>query len=227
MILFGASGMVGQGVLRECLIDPTVERVLSVGRTPIGVPNEKLQELVRPNLSELGPAESELTGYDAAFDCLGISSIGRSESDYSRVTYGLTMSIAATLVRLNPGLIFIYVSGAGTDSTEHGRSMWARVKGRTENALLRLPFRAAYMFRPGAIQPVHGVRSKTAAYRVIYLLLYPFLPLLRVLAPGSVTTSERVGRAMIRVAHEGASKPIIENRDINELGRRRALSTAE
>lgn len=219
VLLFGASGMVGQGTLRECLLDPSVERVLSVGRSRTGIQHPKLEELVVPALPELSEFEDRLGGYDACLFCLGVSSLGRTEAEYTRVTHDLTLEVARTLLRLNPTLVFEYVSGAGTDATERGRSMWARVKGRTENELLRMPFRAAYMFRPGAIQPVHGVRSHTLAYRVVYVFVRPFLPILLRWAPDSVTTSERMGRAMVRAARDGAATPRLETRDINELGR--------
>ncbi|MGP8078187.1 MAG: NAD-dependent epimerase/dehydratase family protein [Thermoplasmata archaeon] len=218
VILFGASGMVGQGVLRECLLDPAVETVLCVGRRPLGQSSEKLRELVRSDLTDLSEVEDRLRGYDACFFCLGASSVGMAEAQYRRVTYGLTISVARTLARLDPGMTFVYVSGAGTDRTERGRSMWARVKGQTENALLQMPFRAAYMFRPGIIRPLHGIRSKTAGYRVAYLVLGPFLWVVRQVAPGSMTTTESVGRAMIRVAQHGAPKPLLGTSEINQLG---------
>jgi len=219
VLLFGASGMVGQGVLRECLLDPRVESVLSVGRSATGQRAEKLQEVLQRDLADLAGLEDRLRGYDACFFCLGVSSAGMSEADYRHVTYDLTVAVGQTLARLNPGMTFVYVSGAGTDSTEHGRSMWARVKGQTENALLRMPFKGAYMFRPGIIQPLHGIRSKTRAYRVGYALVWPFIPLLKAISPNSITTTVRVGRAMIRVAAEGASSHLLGTREINELGR--------
>jgi uncharacterized protein YbjT (DUF2867 family) len=217
VILFGATGMVGQGVLRECLMDAGVEGVLSIGRSQTGQKREKLRELVRQDLTDLAQVENELQGYDACFFCLGVSSAGMSEASYRRVTYELTLSVARTLARLNPGMTFIYVSGAGTDSTENGRLMWARVKGKTENELLRLPFKAAYMFRPAFIQPLHGVTSKTALYRVFYLILGPLVPLLTAMAPRYATTTERIGRAMIEVARHGAPKAVLESQDINRL----------
>ncbi|HTP54441.1 MAG TPA: epimerase [Thermoplasmata archaeon] len=219
VLLFGGSGMVGQGVLRECLLDPSVERVLSVGRRPLGQRAPKLEELVRPDLADLTDVEERLRGFDAAFFPLGVSSVGKSEAEFRAVTYDLTLSVATRLARLNPGMTFVYVSGAGTDSTEQGRAMWARVKGATENALLKLPFRAAYMFRPGVIRPLHGIRSKTAGYRVAYQLLAPFLWVARRIAPDSMTTTEAVGRAMIRVVALGAPGPIVSTREINRLGR--------
>ncbi len=217
VLLFGATGMVGQGVLRECLLAPDVEGVTTVGRTSTWTSHPKLRDVVRPNVFDLSGLEAQSAGVDACFFCLGVSSMGMTEEAYRRVTYELTLSVAQTLVRLNPRMTFIYVSGAGTDSTEKGRSMWARVKGQTENALLRLPFKAVCMFRPGLIVPLHGARSKTRFVRVTYILTRPILPLLQLLP--SVTTTEKVGRAMLRVAGEGAPKPILEAADINALAR--------
>ena len=209
--------MVGQGVMRECLLDPGVESILAVGRSPIGRQHEKLGEIVRPNVADLDSVEERLRGYDACFFCLGVSSAGMTEADYRRVTYDLTLAVARTLARLNPDMTFIYVSGAGTDSTGRGRIMWARVKGETENALLRLPFKAAYMFRPGIIQPLHGIKSKTRLYRIFYTGFGPLLTLTRMIWPRWVTTTEQVGRAMIRVGIRGAPNPFLENQEINDL----------
>ncbi|MGH8447301.1 MAG: NAD(P)H-binding protein, partial [Solimonas sp.] len=156
IVLFGATGMVGAGTLRLCLQAADVEQVLVVGRTPVGQQHPKLRELLRADLHDYGDVEQQLAGYDACFFCLGVSSAGMSEADYTRITYDLTMAAATTLAGLNPQMSFIYVSGAGTDSSERGGSMWARVKGRTENALQALPFKAVYLFRPGVIQPLHG-----------------------------------------------------------------------
>lgn len=217
IILFGATGMVGQGVLRECLLDPEVEHVLAVGRRATGVRHEKLREIVREDLTDLTSVERELAGFDACFFCLGVSSAGMTEEAYTRVTYDFTMAAARVLARLNPGMTFVYVSGAGTDSTERGRSMWARVKGRTENALLKLPFKATHLFRPAFIQPMHGIVSRTRLYRVLYAVIEPLYPVLRVLFPGYVTTTEKVGRAMLRVAKQGAPRAVLENADINAL----------
>jgi uncharacterized protein YbjT (DUF2867 family) len=216
-LVFGATGMVGQGVLRECLLDPHVNQVVTVGRRPTGSTHPKLQELLHDNLMDQGPLEQSLGGFDACFFCLGVSAIGLTESEYTRVTYDLTMAIATTLVKTSPDLTFIYVSGAGTDSTEHGRMMWARVKGRTENALLRCPFRAAYMFRPGAIMPLHGIRSSTSWYNAIYAVTRPLLPVLKRVAPALITTTEQVGRAMLAVARHGYPKPILEMRDLTRF----------
>lgn len=217
VILFGATGMVGQGVLRECLLAPDVESVLTVGRNAAGVRDEKLRELVHADLFDLDGVARELAGHDTCFFCLGVSSAGMSEPDYTRVTLDLTVAVARLLARLNPGMTFVYVSGAGTDSTGSGRTMWARVKGRTENALLELPFKAAYMFRPAFIQPMHGIVSRTRLYRLLYAVVGPLYPLWKVLFPGYVTTTEKVGRAMLEVARSGFPRPVLENGDINAL----------
>jgi uncharacterized protein YbjT (DUF2867 family) len=217
ILLFGATGMIGQGVLRECLNDPGVAHVLSVGRTATGVTHAKLSELVREDLFDLAPIEDELTGFDAAFYCLGVSAAGMSEAGYTRLTYDLTLSVAETLARRNPRMTFVYVSGAGTDATEKGRVMWARVKGRTENALRRLPFAAVYLFRPGIIQPLHGARSKTPSYRFLYGAMKPLLPLARLLLPRQVTTTEVIGRAMLAVARYGAPKAVLQSTDLVAL----------
>jgi uncharacterized protein YbjT (DUF2867 family) len=214
VILFGATGMVGQGVLRECLLDPGVHQILSVVRTSSGQQHTKLRELVHANFFDYSAIEPQLTGYDACFFSLGVSSAGMDAAKYAYLTYDLTLAAATALARLNAQMTFVYVSGAGTDSTERGRSVWARVKGKTENALLKLPFRAAYMFRPGFIQPLHGIRSKTKFYQFVYSALTPILPLLKSTFPKSITTTEELGRAMINVARNGYAKPILETADI-------------
>jgi uncharacterized protein YbjT (DUF2867 family) len=216
-ILFGASGMIGEGVLRECLLHPEITSVLSIGRSSIGTQNEKLRQIIIKDLYNLAPIENQLSGYDACFFCLGVSSAGMTESEYSHVTYDLTVTVAKTLVILNPAMTFIYISGMGANSSEKGRTMWARVKGKTENALLGLPFKAAYMFRPGVIQPMHGIKSKTKSYRILYSIMSPIVPLLTAAFPKYVTTTEKLARAMINAAKRGAPNPIIETRDINAL----------
>ena len=206
VILFGATGMVGQGVLRECLLDPDVQQILSIVRAPSGQHHPKLRELIHTDFFDYSAIEPQLTGFDACFFSLGVSSAGMDEAKYTHLTYDLTLAAATTLARLNPNMTFIYVSGAGTDSTERGRTMWARVKGKTENDLLKLPFRAAYMFRPGFIQPLHGIRSKTRLYQTIYTILNPILPLLKSAFPKYITTTEQLGRAMLRVAKQRLSQ---------------------
>jgi uncharacterized protein YbjT (DUF2867 family) len=217
VILFGASGMVGQGVLRECLLDPEVATVLSIVRSGTGQQHEKLREIIHKDFFDFSSLESELSGFDACFFCLGVSSAGMSEENYRRVTYDIALAAAQTLVKLNPNMTLVFISGAGTDSSGRGRIMWARVKGQTENALLRLPFKAAYMFRPAVIVPLHGIKSRTMLYRVPYAVLGPILPLLKRLFPKYVTTTEKLGRAMLIAAKRGAPKTILENSDINKL----------
>ncbi len=214
VLLFGATGMVGQGVLRECLLDPEVKLVQTIGRTATGIQNPKLREVVHADLWNYESIESKMSGFDACFFCLGVTSSGMKEQEYEHVTYDLTLAAASVLSRLNPGMTFIYVSGAGADSSERGRTMWARVRGKTENALLRLPFASAYVFRPALIQPLHGIRSRTAVYRILYALATPLLPLLRRAFPAYVSTTEQIGRAMLSVARRGAPKRIFESRDI-------------
>jgi hypothetical protein len=209
--------MVRQGVLRECLLDPDVKFVQTVGRTVTGVQNRKLREIVRQDLLHYEAIESDLSGLDACFFCLGVSSSGMKEADYSRVTYEITMAAAEVLCRLNPQMTFIFVSGAGTDSSERGPSMWARIKGKTENALMRLPFAAAYMFRPGIIEPVHGARSKTPVYRFIYSIVRPLVPLLRRAFPNYVLSTQEIGLAMLSIARHGYSKRILETQDIRAV----------
>jgi uncharacterized protein YbjT (DUF2867 family) len=217
VILFGATGMVGQGALRECLLDPDVTEVLVVGRGPLGRQHAKIREIVHKDLYDLTPIAPQLIGYDACFFCLGVSSAGMNEADYTKVTHDLTLGIAHVLAQQNPQMVFLYVSGTGTDSTERGKSMWARVKGRTENDLLREPFRAAYMLRPGYIQPMHGVKSKTPLYRVMYIGLSWLYPVLRLVARKYVITTEDLGRGMIKLAKSGAPKRVLENSDIEAL----------
>jgi uncharacterized protein YbjT (DUF2867 family) len=219
VILFGSTGMVGQGVLRECLLDPQIEAILSIGRARTGEQHAKLREIVHADMGNLAPIEDQLRGFDACFFSLGVSSVGMSEADYRHVTYDLAIGAATTLAALNPAMTFIYVSGAGTDNTEHsterGRTMWARVKGQTENAIIRLPFKG-YAFRPAFIQPLHGIKSKTALYRLIYAVLGP---LVMKVFPKTSTTTEILGRAMIHVARQGFPKRVLESQDINAAGK--------
>jgi uncharacterized protein YbjT (DUF2867 family) len=217
VILFGGSGMVGQGVLRECLLAPDVHAVLAIGRNATGQSDLKLKEIVRPDLLDLSPIESQLSGFDACFFCLGVASAGMTEANYRRVTFDITLAAATTLVRLNPGMTFVYVSGAGADSSERGRVMWARVRGETENAVLKLPFKTAAVIRPAGIIPLHGITSRTPLYRAAYTLTRPMWPVLYKAFPQFVTTTERLGRGLLQIARHGAPKPILEARDINAL----------
>ncbi|HEV7376933.1 MAG TPA: hypothetical protein VGN95_19610 [Pyrinomonadaceae bacterium] len=213
VILFGATGMVGQGVLRECLHDEGVESVLAVGRSSTGRTHPKLRELVVMDMFDFSGADADLEGYDACFFCLGVSSAGMSEADYTRLTFDLTLGWARELERVNPEMTFVYVSGAGTG----GKAMWAQVKKRTEDALFTF-FPNAYMFRLAMLRPMHSEVSKTRWTRLAYTVFRPLLPLLRLIAPGSVISTEELGRAMIRAAREGAPKRVLENRDLIALG---------
>lgn len=217
VIVTGTTGMVGQGILREALADPDIKSVLSLSRAPIALQDPKLTAMLVPDFYNLAALEPALTGYDACLHGLGVSAVGMSEEAYTRVTYDLTLHLAQTLLRLNPGMSFCYVSGQGTDEAERSRQMWARVKGRTENALLALPFKHVHMFRPGFIEPGPGILAKTAWYRWLYRLLWPFFGLFR-LMPGLATTSGKLGRAMIRAARGGYEDAVLGNRDINRLG---------
>jgi uncharacterized protein YbjT (DUF2867 family) len=214
-IIFGATGMVGEGVLHVALEHPEVESVLVVSRKTCDIRNPKLKELLHNDFYDYSAIEKELAGYNACFFCLGVSSVGMSEKDYTRVTYDLTMEAAKTLSRLNPDMTFCYVSGAGTDSTEKGSIMWARVKGRVENRLRELPFKSVYLFRPGFIRPINGLRHAHLISEVAGMLY----PLLNAISPKWVCTLEDVGLAMIAAAKAGPSRQIIENRDIARLAR--------
>ena len=213
VILFGATGMVGQGVLRECLLDDGVEGVLAVGRSSAGQTHPKLRELIRKDLFDFGAAGDDLQGYDACFFCLGVSSAGMSEADYTRLTFDLTLGWAQVLARIDPAMTFVYVSGAGTG----GKAMWAQVKGRTEKALLAL-FPSAYMVRLGALRPMHGEIPKARWTRIGYAVLRPLLPLVQAIAPGAVTTTEELGRAMIRAARQRPPKRVLDGRELRALG---------
>lgn len=209
-IITGASGMVGEGVLHECLLHPDVEEVLVVGRRTAGVVHPKLKEILHKDFFDLSPIKDQLKGYNACYFCLGVSSVGMKEKEYHHLTYDLTMHMATILADQNPGMTFCYVSGSGTDSTEHGKLMWARVKGQTENDLMRLAFRAAYMFRPGFMRPTKGLRHTLKGYK-LFTWLYPIL---RPMFPNFVSTLSEVGRAMINVTLKGYEKPVLEVKDI-------------
>lgn len=215
VILFGATGMVGQGVLRRCLLDPAVESVLSIGRKPSGVSHPKLRDLVRADMFDFNVNAGELSAYDTCFFCLGVSSVRMSEADYTHFTYDLTMGWARALARENPAMRFLYVSGMGTG----GKSMWARVKGRTENDLLAL-FPAAIMIRLGALRPMHGERSKAPGAGLLLTVLSPLWPIFQWLWPNGVITTEELGRAMILAAQGDDPRRVLENADLVALGRR-------
>lgn len=218
VLLFGGTGMVGDGVLHECLADPRVTRVLALVRSPLGVSHPKLRELRRKEFFVYSDLAEELRSIDACYFCLGVSAAGMSEADYRRQTFDLTLAAARALATARPNAVFCYVSGEGTDSSERGRTMWARVKGATENALLQLPL-SVYLFRPGFIRARPGVRSKTRLYRIVYPIIRPLYPVLKQIAPKHVTTAENIGRAMIAVSIGRYPRRVLENPDINEAAR--------
>jgi uncharacterized protein YbjT (DUF2867 family) len=215
IILFGGTGMVGQGVLRECLLDRDVTHILSVVRAPSGQTHPKLRELVHKDFFDFTTVAADLSGYDACFYCLGATSIGKTEAEYSRVTYDITVAAGDVVAHASPRSTFIFVSGANSDSTEKGPVMWARIKGKAENAVLAFPLKAAFVFRPALIQPMHGIKSKTLLYRIPYVLLAPLVPWLKHQFPKFVTTTETIGRAMLNVARRGYPVRILETSDIN------------
>jgi uncharacterized protein YbjT (DUF2867 family) len=219
VLIFGATGMVGQGVLRECLEDKDIERVTAIGRSSMNMQHPKLREVLHADMMNLEGIASQLRDHDACFFCLGVSSVGMNEATYRHLTYDLTLSVARLLARSNPQISFAYVSGAGTDSTEQGRSMWARIKGKTENDLLKLPFSRVFLFRPGVIQPLHQVRSKTRLYQFTYNIIGPMLSTIKRLWPNSLCTSVEVGRAMINAARSEPRSKVLEVVDIVRLAR--------
>jgi len=212
-IILGTTGMVGEGVLHECLKHPRVESVLAINRRPCGVEHKKLTEIIHQDFQDFSAIEDQLAGYNACYFCMGVSSLGMKEDEYRRITYDLTIQVAGTLVKLNPAMTFCYVSGVGTDSTEKGRTMWARVKGKTENDLLKLPFKAAYMFRPGYIQPTKGLKNSYKMYKV----LSPFYPLWKTLFSKYVCTLEEIGLAMINTVLSGSNLKVLECKDIRNM----------
>jgi uncharacterized protein YbjT (DUF2867 family) len=211
--------------LRECLLAPEIEAVAIVVRKPTGKRDAKLRELRHQDFFDYSTIESELRGFDACFFCVGTTSSGKDEAEYTRLTYDLTMAAATTLSRLNPQMTFVYVSGAGADSSEKGSVMWARVRGKLENALFRLPFKATYVFRPGMIQPMYGARSQTDSYRVLYTLLSPILPLMRALLPKLIVTTQSIGLAMIEVSTRGWDKKLLPSAEIAAAAERRTTKT--
>jgi uncharacterized protein YbjT (DUF2867 family) len=213
VIITGSTGMVGEGVLHECLMHSDVERVLVVNRKPCGVEHHKLTEIVHSDLFDLSSIHTRLKGYDACFFCLGVSSVGLNEAEYTKVTFDLTMYVAGLLVDLNPEMVFCYVTAGGTDRTEKGRSMWARVKGKTENHLLQLPFKKVYMFRPGYIHPTKGLK-RAHRYYAGFTWMYPIL---RRLLPRHVITLRELGQAMINIVNDEYEDSIIESKDMAKL----------
>ena len=210
VIITGATGMVGEGVLHECLLHPDVETVLVINRKSCGMKHEKLKEIIHSDFLDLSSIEEQLIGYNACYYCAGVSSVGKKEDEYKRITYDLTLNFADTLLKLNPEMTFCYVSGVGTDSTEKGRSMWARVKGKTENDLLKLPFKAAYAFRPGYIQPTKRLKNTYKMYKI----LAPVYPIIKLFFSKYATTLREIGLAMISVTLYGSKKIVLECKDI-------------
>lgn len=217
VLITGSTGMVGKGVLLECLDNPEISDVLVVNRRPVGINHPKLKEVLLPDFFNVRVISRELRGYDACFFCLGVSSAEMKEAKYKTLTYDLTMAFAKTFLAENPESTFCYVSGAGTDSSEKGRMMWARIKGKTENDLLGMGFKAAYMFRPGFIEPKRGIKSGTPLYNSLYIILWPLVKIFS-LFPSISTNSIILGQAMIRILLKGYPKNILESRDINVLG---------
>jgi hypothetical protein len=212
-IITGATGMVGEGVLHECLLHPDVESVLVINRKSCGVKHEKLKEIIHKYFYDLSAIENQLAGYNACYFCAGVSSVGKKEDEYKHLTYDLTLNFAKTLLKLNPDMTFCYVSGSGTDSTEKGKIMWARVKGKTENDLMKLGFKDSYMFRPGYIQPIKGLKN---AYK-IYKIFTPVYPVFKILFPNYVVSLEEIGKVMINVTLYGSEKKVLECKDIVKL----------
>ena len=219
-IITGSTGMVGKGVLLECLEDHNVESVLVINRRPIDLDHPKLTEIIHTNFFDLSTLEERLKGYNACYFCLGVSAMGLTEQKYKHLTYELTTGFASTLSRLNNDMVFCYVSGMGTDSSEKGRQMWARVKGKTENDVQKMNFKDVYLFRPGYIQPYKGIKSSTTWYNALYVIFKPLYPVLKAIFPKAVTTTINVGKAMINVTLDGNEKKHLENVDINALAQK-------
>jgi uncharacterized protein YbjT (DUF2867 family) len=215
VIVTGVTGMVGEGVMHACLNHADISEVLIVGRRPYGSTHPKLKELVHADLYNLAPVANQLAGYDACYFCLGTTSVGKNEAEFTKTTYDLTLSFAKTLVSVNTNMTFTYISGTGTDSSEKGSTMWARVKGRTENDLLKLPFKQAFMFRPGYLHPTKGLKNTLPYYKYITWLY----PVFKLLLPNLVSLLNDLGLAMINVTQKGYDKSIIEVKDINFLAK--------
>lgn len=218
IIIFGSTGMIGQGVLLESLKNPEIESVLVINRQSCNITSPKINELIHKDFYDLSSLTDKLTGYDACLYCLGVSSVGMAEADYHKVTYDLTIYIAETLLKLNKDMSFSYISGANTDSTENGKTMWARVKGKTENALLAMPFKRVYMLRPGFIEPLKGIKSKTPLYQFVYTIFKPLFFILRNFE-NIATNTEVLGKAMFLVVQKGYTTKILESKDINAIVR--------
>lgn len=215
VIITGATGMVGEGILQECLTNPEVEKILLINRKPSGYSHPKIEEIIHPDLSDISSLSEKVTGYDACYFCAGVSSVGMNEEQYTKVTYDLTLGFAKTLAALNPQMTFCYVSGTSTDSTEKGKQMWARVKGKTENDLMKLSFKAVYNFRPAFMKPTKGAKNVKGLFKVINTLY----PVFRLFSTTYFLTLEEVGKAMIKATTNGYSKPVLEVKDIAALSK--------
>ncbi len=218
-VVFGATGMVGQSVLRECIMDGDVESVVAVGRSPLHLVNPKFRNVVHSDFLNFTPIAKDLKGLDVCFYCLGVASAGLTEAEYKRVTCDFTLAAAKTLLKVNPKITFVFISGMGADSSEKGRVMWARIKGKTENEIFKMKFRNAYVIRPAFIQPKDGIKSRTRLYRWLYIAFKPFMPLIRLFAPKSVITTRALGKVMVQVARQGAAKKLLESADLVALAR--------
>lgn len=216
-VIFGATGMVGQAVLREAIMDMGVDQVLAVGRAPVALVNPKFESITHADFLDFTPLAKKFKGIDVCFWCLGIASAGLSETDYQRITCDYTVAAAKTLLKVNPKITFVFISGMGADSSEKGRVMWARIKGKTENAILSMKFRRAVVIRPAFIEPKDGIRSRTRLYRVLYRVFWPVMPLIKLFAPKSVISTRALGRVMLHVARAGAPKPVLESADLVAL----------
>lgn len=217
VIITGATGMVGKGILLECLDHNLIDEVLHIGRNSININHPKLKELIHKDFSDFSSVKSQLSNYDACFYSLGISAAGLNEEQYSKITYDFTLSLAKTLLDINPEITFNYVSGVGTDSSEKGRIMWARVKGKTENALLNLGFKKAFMFRPGAIIPLRGIKSRTKAYQFMYDYFMWLVNLIKFISPNSVVNTKQIGLAMINTMFKDYNKKVLDPKDMIKL----------
>jgi uncharacterized protein YbjT (DUF2867 family) len=215
VIVTGATGMVGEGVLHECLNHPDIDHVLVINRRPGGVSHPKLKEIIHKDFFNMAPIQSHLAGYDACFFCLGVSSVGMNEKDYTHFTYDLTMHVASTLSTVNRDMVFIYISGAGTDSSGKGKLMWARVKGKTENDLMKRPFRKVYAFRPGFIEPTKGLKNTLKLYRYLGWII----PIMKVMSPNYISSLREIGLAMINAVKKGYSASVLEVKDIKQLAK--------
>lgn len=219
VIITGATGMVGKGVLLECLDHDSISEVLVIGRNPLGMKHPKLRELIHKDFTNFSEVRNQIAGFDACFFCMGISAAGLKEEQYKRITYDFTLALAKTLFEINPKMTFNYVSGEGTDTSEKGRMMWARVKGKTENDLLKLGFAQAFMFRPGAIIPLRGIKSRTKSYQFMYDYFMWLVKLIKLIAPNSVVNTTQIGLAMINSMLNGYPEKILRPKDILKLSK--------